>query len=49
MYTGIGELGIKKFQAKINLDNNPSIALFQKKLGFTEVRSYDYKSNKNGY
>ena len=35
--TGVTELGIRKFQAKIGLDNHPSLTLFRKKLGFMEV------------
>ncbi len=36
---GVSELGAKRFQAKISLDNGPSLGLFQKKLGFIEVRT----------
>jgi RimJ/RimL family protein N-acetyltransferase len=31
------DLGIKGFVAKIGMDNLPSISLFTKKLGFTEL------------
>lgn len=34
---GVTKLGIKKFQAKIGLDNQVSITMF-KKLHFQEVR-----------
>lgn len=34
---GVAKLGIKKFQAKIGLDNQVSVAMF-KKLHFNEVR-----------
>lgn len=33
---GVAKLGVKKFQAKIGLDNEVSIAMF-KKLNFQEV------------
>ena len=34
---GITELGVQKFQAKINTDNQPSLKLFQEKLAFVKV------------
>jgi len=34
---GIAELKVKKFRAKIGINNEPSLQLFQKKLGFSEV------------
>ena len=37
---GITELKVKKFHAKIGFNNKPSLQLFQKKLGFTEVGTY---------
>jgi hypothetical protein len=33
---GCEELAVEKFQAKINLDNNKSISMFQK-IGFAKV------------
>lgn len=33
---GCEELAVEKFQAKINLDNNKSISMFQK-IGFARV------------
>ena len=36
MSYGIRELNVKQFEAKIKLDNSPSIKMFQK-LGFSEV------------
>ena len=37
---GITELKVKKFHAKIDYNNQPSLQLFQKKLHFVEVGSY---------
>ena len=31
------ELSVTRFRAKIGFNNEPSLRLFQKKLGFTEV------------
>ena len=35
--TGVSELGVKLFRAKIGTDNTPSLRLFTDKLSFVEV------------
>jgi hypothetical protein len=37
MYYGITECGLNRFIAKIGLDNMASLALFEKRLGFTRI------------
>ena len=36
-FSGIRELGIDEFRAKVKMDNNPSLTLFRDKLKFREV------------
>ena len=36
---GVNELGVKLIQAKIGMDNAPSLNLFREKLSFVEVHT----------